>query len=563
MRRVPLLAAAPPTQCELTMTARTLVFHQTARRMMLNGIDLLARAVKVTLGPGGRNVIIERPGTTPMVANSGVVVARSISLREPFADMGARLLCEAAARTSEVAGDGTTTATTLAHAIVAEGVKYVEAGHDPMQLRRGIEAAGAVVAQQLHAMARPCTTVDEMRQIATISASGDQTVGTLVARAVEQVGKDGAISVEDGSKLEDQLEIAKGARVDRGFLSPFFATTESRAVVLEEPWVLLCDATISSIAQLLPVLEAVSGTGKPLLVIANEVEGEALATLVVNNLRGTLKSCAIRSPGFGESRTEQLSDLAALTGASVISSQTGVSLEHATLDQLGRVHRTETTKDSTTLIAGDTAKAEVERRVGQVRAQLNDAKTDYDREQLQHRIARLSGGVAVIKVGAATEVALHERKNRFQDALHATRAAVEEGIVPGGGVALLRARSAIDAWSAPNTEQHAGARIVHTALAAPMLQIAANAGADAQAVVHQVLSGEGSHGYDAASDRYGDMLELGVVDPVKVVRTALQNAVSIAALLLTTDCMIAEAREGYVDRSDEASSSTMFNAGYA
>lgn len=545
------------------MTARTLVFHQTARRMMLNGIDLLARAVKVTLGPGGRNVIIERPGMTPMVANSGVVVARSISLREPFADMGARLLCEAAARTSEVAGDGTTTATTLAHAIVAEGVKYVEAGHDPMQLRRGIEAAGAVVAQQLHAMARPCTTVDEMRQIATISASGDQTVGTLVARAVEQVGKDGAISVEDGSKLEDQLEIAKGARVDRGFLSPFFATTESRAVVLEEPWVLLCDATISSIAQLLPVLEAVSGTGKPLLVIANEVEGEALATLVVNNLRGTLKSCAIRSPGFGESRTEQLSDLAALTGASVISSQTGVSLEHATLDQLGRVHRTETTKDSTTLIAGDTAKAEVERRVGQVRAQLNDAKTDYDREQLQHRIARLSGGVAVIKVGAATEVALHERKNRFQDALHATRAAVEEGIVPGGGVALLRARSAIDAWSAPNTEQHAGARIVHTALAAPMLQIAANAGADAQAVVHQVLSGEGSHGYDAASDRYGDMLELGVVDPVKVVRTALQNAVSIAALLLTTDCMIADAREGYVDRPDEASSPAMFNAGYA
>jgi len=545
------------------MTARTLVFHQTARRMMLNGIDLLARAVKVTLGPGGRNVIIERPGTTPMVANSGVVVARSISLREPFADMGARLLCEAAARTSEVAGDGTTTATTLAHAIVAEGVKYVEAGHDPMQLRRGIEAAGAVVAQQLHDMARPCTTVDEMRQIATISASGDQTVGLLVARAVEQVGKDGAISVEDGSKLEDQLEIAKGARVDRGFLSPFFATTESRAVVLEEPWVLLCDVTISSIAQLLPVLEAVSGTGKSLLVIANEVEGEALATLVVNNLRGTLKSCAIRSPGFGESRTEQLADLAALTGATVISSQTGVSLEHATLDQLGRVHRTETTKDATTLIAGDTVKTEVDRRIGQLRAQLDEAKTDYDREQLQHRLARLSGGVAVIKVGAATETALHERKNRFQDALHATRAAVDEGIVPGGGVALLRARAAIDAWSAPNAEQHAGAHIVHTALAAPMLQIAANAGADAQAVVHQVLSAEGSVGYDAASDRYGDMLELGVVDPVKVVRTALQNAISIAALLLTTDCMIAEAREGYVDRSDEASSSTMFNAGYA
>jgi len=545
------------------MTARTLVFHQTARRTMLNGIDLLARAVEVTLGPGGRNVIIERSGMTPMVANSGVVVARSISLREPFADMGARLLCEAAARTSEVAGDGTTTATTLAHAIVAEGVKYVEAGHDPMQLRRGIEAAGTVVAQHLHDMAQPCITVDEMRQIATISASGDQTVGSLVARAVEQVGKDGAISVEDGSKLEDQLEIAKGARVDRGFLSPFFATTESRAVVLEAPWILLCDATISSIAQLLPALEAVSGTGKPLLVIANDVEGEALATLVVNNLRGTLKSCAIRSPGFGDARTEQLADLAALTGATVISSQTGVSLEHATLDHLGQVHRTETTKDATTLIAGDTVKAAVERRIGQLRTQLHDAKTDYDREQLQHRLARLSGGVAVIKVGAATEAALHERKNRFQDALHATRAAVEEGIVPGGGVALLRARAAIDAWVAPNAEQHAGARIVYTALAAPMLQIAANAGADAQAVVHQVLSGEGSHGYDAASDRYGDMLELGVVDPVKVVRTALQNAVSIAALLLTTDCMIADMRDDSVDRSNETSSSEMFNAGYA
>ena len=545
------------------MTARTLVFHQTARRMMLNGIDLLARAVKVTLGPGGRNVIIERPGATPMVANSGVVVARSITLREPFADMGARLLCEAAARTSEVAGDGTTTATTLAHAIVAEGVKYVEAGHDPMQLRRGIEAAGTVVAQQLLDMAEPCVTVDEMRQIATISASGDQTVGSLVARAVEQVGKDGAISVEDGSKLEDLLEIAKGARVDRGFLSPFFATKESRAVVLEAPWILLCDATISSIAQLLPALEAVSGTGRPLLVIANDVEGEALATLVVNNLRGTLKSCAIRSPGFGESRTEQLADLAALTGATVICPQTGVSLEHATLDHLGQVHRTETTKDATTLIAGDTVKAEVERRIGQLRAQLHDAKTDYDREQLQHRLARLSGGVAVIKVGAATEAALHERKNRFQDALHATRAAVEEGIVPGGGVALLRARAAIEAWVAPNAEQHAGARIVHTALAAPMLQIAANAGADAQAVVHQVLSGEGSHGYDAASDRYGDMLELGVVDPVKVVRTALQNAVSIAALLLTTDCMIADMRDDSVDRSNDTSSSGMFNAGYA
>ncbi|MEF3062832.1 chaperonin GroEL [Ralstonia solanacearum] len=544
------------------MTAKTLVFHQTARRMMLNGIDLLARAVTVTLGPGGRNVIIERPGTLPMVANSGVVVAKAISLEDPFADMGARLLCEAAARTSEIAGDGTTTATTLAHAIVAEGVKYVEAGHDPMQLKRGIEAAGRLVAEQLRATAKPCATVDEMRQIATISASGDQTVGSLVAQAVERVGKDGAISVEDGSKLEDQLEIAKGALIDRGYLSPLFATTESRAVVLEAPWVLLCDANIASIAQLLPILEAVTGTGRPLLVIANDVEGEALATLVVNNLRGALKSCAVRSPGFGEGRTEQLADLAALTSATVISVQTGVSLEHATLEHLGQTHRVEVTKDSTTLIAAGAGKAEVDTRIALLRNQLAEAKSDYEREQLQRRLARLTGGVAVIKVGAATETALHERKNRFQDALHATRAAVDEGIVPGGGVALLRARSAIDAWEAPTAEQDAGARIVHTALASPMLQIAANAGADAQAVVHNVGAGSGSHGYDAATDRYGDMLELGVVDPVKVVRTALQNAISIAALLLTTDCMVAHRRPTGEGPLGDPSGQAMFDTEY-
>jgi len=524
------------------MPAKSLVFHQNARRLMLAGVEQLARAVKVTLGPGGRNVIVERPDMVPMVANSGVVVAKSISLPDPFADMGARLLCEAAARTSEIAGDGTTTATTLAHAIVAEGVKYVEAGHDPMQLKRGIEAAGKLVADQLLANAKPCSSTEEMRQIATISASGDSTIGELVARAVERVGKDGAVSVEDGSRMEDELDIAEGALIDRGYLSPLFATTESRAVVLESPLVLLSDANISSIAQLLPILEAVTHAGRSLLVIANDVEGEALATLVVNNLRGALKSCAVKSPGFGDSRTEQLADLAALTGATVLSPQTGSSLEHTTLEQLGEARRVEINKDTTTLIGVGTEKSRVVDRIAALRKRAEEARSDYERESLQRRIARLVGGVAVIKVGAATESALHERKNRFQDALHATRAAVEEGIVPGGGVALLRARAALDSWEAANAEQAAGGHIVQTALSSPMRQIAANAGADADAIVHQVCAASGSQGYDAASERFGDMLELGVVDPVKVVRTALQNAISIASLLLTTDCMVAVQR---------------------
>lgn len=524
------------------MSAKSLVIHQGARRLMLNGVEQLARAVKVTLGPGGRNVIVERPEMVPMVANSGVVVAKSISLPDPFADMGARLLCEAAVRTSEIAGDGTTTATTLAHAIVAEGVKYVEAGHDPMQLKRGIEAAGRVVADHLLASARPCGSTEEMRQIATISASGDRTIGELVAQAVEHVGKDGAISVEDGSKLEDELDIAEGVLIDRGYLSPLFATNESRAVVLESPLVLLSDANISSIVQLLPILEAVTRAGRSLLVIANDVEGEALATLVVNNLRGTLKSCAVKSPGFGDSRTEQLADLAALTGATVLSPQTGTSLEHAALEQLGEARRVEVNKDTTPLIGVGTEKSRVVERVAALRKRVDEARSDYERESLQRRLARLVGGVAVIKVGAATESALHERKNRFQDALHATRAAVDEGIVAAGGVALLRARAALDTWKPANAEQAAGGHVVQSALSAPMRQIAANAGADADAVVHQVCGGSGWHGYDAASERFGDMLELGVIDPVKVVRTALQNAISIASLLLTTDCMVAVQR---------------------
>ncbi|AOZ04400.1 chaperonin GroL (plasmid) [Cupriavidus sp. USMAHM13] len=521
------------------MTAKSLLFHQSARREILRGIDQLATAVRVTLGPGGRNVIIERPGLAPIVANSGVVVAKAVTLADPFADMAAKLLCEAAVRTSEVAGDGTTTATTLAHAIVAEGVKYVEAGHDPMQLKRGIEAAGRLVAEELRAKATPCLGLDAMRQIATISASGDQSVGKLVAQAVSRAGKDGAISVEDGSVMDDQLDIVDGALIERGYLSPLFATGESRAIVLEAPKVLLCDMSISSIAHLLPILEAVSGAGKPLLVIANDVEGEALATLVVNNLRGALKNCAVKSPGFGDSRTEQLADLAALTGATVFSTQSGRSLEHATLADLGDAHRVEVSKDSTTLIGTAGDRPRVADRVAALRDQQREARSDYEREALRRRLARLTGGVAVIKVGAATEAALHERKSRFQDAVHATRAAIEEGIVAGGGVALLRARSVLDSLLAANSGEQAGARIVHAALSAPLRQIADNAGADGQAVVHQVGSQDGAHGYDAGSDRFGDMFELGVVDPVNVVRTALLNAVSIASLLLTADCLIA------------------------
>ncbi|KVD88309.1 molecular chaperone GroEL [Burkholderia ubonensis] len=522
------------------MSAKSLVFHQDARQRLLKGVNAMAEAVKVTLGPGGRNVIVERPDAYPLVANSGVIVAGSVDLPDPFEEMGARLLREVATRTSEVAGDGTTTATTLAQAIVVEGIKCVTAGHDPMALKRAIETAGRDVVAELHRIAKPCATADEMRQIATISASGDSTIGTLVAQAVERVGKEGAISIEDGTKLDDELETVDGSLIDRGYLSPLFVESDSHRVVLEEPRILLCDMNVSGIAQLLPVLEALSTTGKPLLVVANEVEGEALATLVVNHLRGTLKSCAIRSPGFGEARTEQLGDLAALTGATVISTQAGRTLERTTLDDLGAARRVEITRDTTTIIAGRGERKRIDDRVHALRARLDTTSPGYERDALARRLTKLAGGVAVIRVGAATETALRERKNRFEDALHATRAAMEEGIVPGGGVALLRARHALEGDGAGLTDvQRTGARIVHDALASPLRQIAENAGADAQAVVHAVDVASGAFGYDAATATYGDMIAAGIVDPVKVARSALQNAISVASLLLTTDCMIA------------------------
>ncbi|MFM0326504.1 chaperonin GroEL [Caballeronia glebae] len=521
------------------MTAKSLVFHQSARHLLLNGVNALAEAVKVTLGPGGRNVILQREGGPPIVANSGVVVANAIELVDPFEEMGARLLREVATKTSEVAGDGTTTATTLAQAMVTEGMKCVTAGHDPMELKRAIEDAGQRVVAALHDMSRPCSTIDAMRHIATISASGDASIGELVARAVGRVGREGAVSIEDGSRLEDELDMVDGSVIDRGYLSALFAQPEHPEVVLEEPRVLLCDLNISSIAQLLPVLETVSGSGKPLLIIANEVEGEALATLVVNHLRGTLKSCAIRSPGFGDARGEQLADLAALTGATVISAQTGRTLEQVTPSDLGSARRVEIGREKTILIAAQMEGHAVADRVAGLRKRLSDAKSKYEREALEQRLTKLSGGVAVIRVGAATETGLRERKSRFEDALHATRAAVEEGIVAGGGVALLRARAALTSREGETATWRTGASIVHEALAAPLRQIAQNAGADAQAVVHEVAEAHDTQGYDAARGRYLDMFDAGIVDPLKVTRSALQNAISVASLLLTTDCMVA------------------------
>ncbi|PMS23642.1 chaperonin GroEL [Trinickia dabaoshanensis] len=523
------------------MTAKALIFHQDARHLLVRGVNALAEAVKVTLGPGGRNVIVERPDAAPLVANSGVIVANHIDLTDPFEEMGARLLREVATKTSEVAGDGTTTATTLAQAIIVEGMKCVAAGHDPMELKRAIEGAGKRVLTELQQLAKPCASIDEMRQIATISASGDASIGELVARAVERVGNDGAISIEDGSKLEDELELVDGSLLERGYVSPLFVEASGREVVLDEPRILLADMNLTSVAHLLPVLEAVSASTKPLVVVANEVESEALATLVVNHLRGTLKSCAIRSPGFGEQRTEQLADLAALTGATVISPQLGRTIERATLDDLGTARRIEIGRDSTTIIAGGGDRSRIDARIAAIKERIAGAKNDYERDALTRRLAKLAGGVAVIKVGAATEAALRERRNRFDDALHATRAAVEEGIVAGGGVALLRARRVLADGNGNGAAgiERIGAAIVSHALAWPLRQIAQNAGADGQAVAHAVAEASGTYGYDAKGARYGDMIAFGIVDPLKVTRSALQNAISVASLMLTTDCMVA------------------------
>ena len=523
------------------MPAKHLLFHDAARAKIVEGVNILADAVKVTLGPSGRNVILQRSYGSPVVANSGVVVAKEIELEDEFQNMGAQMLREVAAKTSDVAGDGTTTATILAQTIVREGMKYVAAGMNPMDLKRGIDKAVAATVEQLRQLSMPCTTSREIAQVGAISASSDTAVGDIIAQAMEKVGNEGVITVEDGKGLQNELEVVEGMQFDRGYLSPYFISNpEKQTAVLDEPYILLYDRKITNIQHLLPLLEQVAKAGRPLLLVAEEVEGEALATLVVNNLRGILKTCAVKSPGFGELRRAILEDIAILSGGTVISEEVGLSLEKAQLKDLGQAKRVEVGKDASTLIGGAGDSGKIQKRIGQIRKQIDEAGSDYDRERLQERAAKLSGGVAVIKVGAATETAMKEKKARIEDAMHATRAAVEEGILPGGGVALLRCAAAIEAMKGGNTDQDAGIRIVLRALQEPIRQIVGNAGGEPAVVLDKVQEGRGSFGYNAASGEYGDLIEMGVLDPAKVTRCALQHAASIASLILTTDVMVAE-----------------------
>jgi chaperonin GroEL len=526
------------------MAAKEIKFHDVARDRMVAGVNLLANAVKTTLGPKGRNVVIERSFGAPIVTKDGVTVAKEIELKDKFENMGAQMVKEVASKTADVAGDGTTTATVLAQAIVREGMKYVAAGMNPMDLKRGIDKAVAAIVEELKAISKPCSTSKEIEQVGTISANADSSIGKIIAQAMDKVGKEGVITVEDGKSLDNELEVVEGMQFDRGYLSPYFINNADKQVaVLENPYILLHDKKISGIRELLPVLEQVAKAGRPLLIIAEDVEGEALATLVVNNLRGILKTCAVKAPGFGDRRKAMLQDIAILTGGTVIAEEVGLTLEKATLADLGQAKRVEVAKEHTTIIDGAGDPAKIQARVKEIRVQIEEATSDYDREKLQERVAKLAGGVAVIKVGAATEVEMKEKKARVEDALHATRAAVEEGIVPGGGVALLRAREAAVAkgLKGENADQDAGIKIVLRAVEQPLREIVANAGDEPSVVVAKVLEGKGNFGYNAATGEYGDMIEMGVLDPTKVTRSALQNAASVAGLMLTTECMIAEA----------------------
>jgi len=521
------------------MDSKQLVFHDDARARVMRGVDQLANAVKCTLGPKARTVILERSFGPPLIINSGVMVAREVVLSDPVENIGAQLAREVASRTSDVAGDGTTTATVLAQAIAREGMKYVTEGVNPLDLKRGIDMAVEHVVAELKAAARPCTNMTEITQVATISANSDRTIGELVARAIEKVGKDGAITVEDGTGLLSELEIVEGMQFDRGFTSPYFINSDKQRAVLEEPLILLTDRKVSAIKDLLPILEQTAQAGKPLLLIAEEVEGEALATLVVNAVRGIIKVCAVKAPGFGDRRKAMLEDIAILTGGTVISEELGLSLDKAKLDMLGRAKRVEIDKDNTTLIGGRGDAGRIKARIAAIRELMESTTSTYDKEKLQERAAKLSGGVALVKVGAATETELKERKARVEDALHATHAAMEEGVLPGGGVGLLRTRRALSGLRGDNEDQNLGIRIVSRALEAPLRQIAENAGADASVVVAAVARRKDAYGYNAATGKYGDLVAMGVLDPCKVTRTALQNASSIAGLLLTTDVVVA------------------------
>ena len=526
------------------MAAKDVQFGNEVRQKMVNGVNTLANAVRVTLGPKGRNVVVDRAFGGPHITKDGVTVAKEIELKDKFENMGAQMVKEVASKTNEVAGDGTTTATVLAQAIVAEGMKYVTAGMDPTNLKRGIDKAVAALVEELKNIAKPCDTSKEIAQVGSISANSDEQVGAIIAEAMEKVGKEGVITVEDGKSLENELDVVEGMQFDRGYLSPYFINdAEKQIAALDNPFVLLFDKKISNIRDLLPVLEQVAKASRPLLIIAEDVEGEALATLVVNNIRGILKTVAVKAPGFGDRRKAMLQDIAILTGGTVIAEEVGLSLEKATLEDLGQAKRIEIGKENTTIIDGFGDAAQIEARVAEIRQQIETATSDYDKEKLQERVAKLAGGVAVIKVGAATEVEMKEKKDRVEDALHATRAAVEEGVVAGGGVALLRARAALENLHTGNADQDAGVQIVLRAVESPLRQIVANAGGEPSVVVNKVLEGKGNYGYNAGSGEYGDMIEMGVLDPAKVTRSALQHAASIAGLMLTTDCMIAEIPE--------------------
>jgi chaperonin GroEL len=523
------------------MAAKDLRFGENARNKMVNGVNVLANAVKITLGPKGRNVVLERSYGAPTITKDGVSVAKEIELKDRFENMGAQMVKEVASKTSDVAGDGTTTATVLAQSIIAEGMKYVAAGMNPMDLKRGIDKAVIAIVEELKKISKPCTTSKEISQVGAISANADESIGKTIAEAMDKVGKEGVITVEDGKGLENELELVEGMQFDRGYISPYFINNPDKQVsLLEDPYVLLHDKKISNIRDLLPLLEQVAKSGKPLLLIAEDVDSEALATLVVNNIRGILKTTAVKAPGFGDRRKAMLEDIAILTGGTVIAEELGLKLENAQLKDLGRAKRIEVGKDDTTIIDGAGEKAAIEARVKNIRKQVEDATSDYDKEKLQERVAKLAGGVALVKVGAATETEMKEKKARVEDALHATRAAVEEGIVAGGGVAYLRARANLKNLKGENPDQDAGIKIVLRALEEPMRQIVANTGDEPSVVVNKVVEGKGNFGFNAQTSEYGDLVEMGVIDPTKVTRFALQNAASVAGLMLTTDAMVAE-----------------------
>jgi chaperonin GroEL len=526
------------------MSAKEVKFGEAARAAKLRGVNVLADAVKVTLGPKGRNVVLDKSFGAPTVTKDGVSVAKEIELKDKFENMGAQMVKEVASKTSDVAGDGTTTATVLAQSMLREGLKAVAAGMNPMDLKRGIDKAVVATVDALQSLSKPCADHKEIAQVGTVSANSDDSVGSIIAESMEKVGKEGVITVEEGKTLENELEVVEGMQFDRGYLSPYFINDQdAMSADMENPMILIHDKKISNIRDMLPMLEATAKAGRPLLIIAEDVDGEALATLVVNNIRGIVKVCAVKAPGFGDRRKAMLQDLAILTGGQVISEEVGMSLEAASIDDLGSAKRVQITKENTTVIDGAGAKADIEGRVNQIRVQIDEATSDYDKEKMQERVAKLAGGVAVIKVGAATEIEMKEKKARVEDALHSTRAAVEEGVVPGGGVAFVRCLDVLEGVKGDNTDQDVGVSIVKRAIEEPLRQIVANAGAEGSVVLNNVAGKDGNYGYNAGTGEYGDMIEMGILDPTKVTRAALQNAASITGLMITSEAMVAEVPE--------------------